>query len=123
VSNPTTTRLHGLLDADYYNRAARMIAERIGEATYFVFSDDPAWCRANLDLPGNSLVVSGETAAYEDVHLISLCDHSVTANSSFSWWGSWLGEGPDTIVVAPKNWFAEFDLDTRDLVPSRWLST
>ena len=33
------------------------------------------------------------------------CDYHIIANSSFSWWGAWLGDSEK--VVAPSNWFAD----------------
>jgi hypothetical protein len=47
------------------------------------------------------------------------CPHAVIANSSFSWWGAWLGDGTQRIVIAPATWLKglpAFD----DIVPNRW---
>jgi hypothetical protein len=49
------------------------------------------------------------------------CGHLVIANSSFSWWAAWLSENPEKIVIAPQKWFNEFDADTSDLIPERWI--
>lgn len=116
-----TRRNHGLMGQDYYEAGARLIAERSADPEFFVFSDDPAWCVENLDLPGSKTLVSGRPGATDDIHLMSLCRHFVIPNSSFGWWGAWLGEQPDSVVVAPAKWFDELELDTRDQVPERWL--
>ena len=52
---------------------------------------------------------------------MSLCDHAVIANSSFGWWGAWLGEDADSVVAAPRVWFRNVPYDTGDVVPERWL--
>lgn len=121
VSNLTTNDLFGVLDEDYYARAAALITARTGADRFFVFSDDIDWCRENLRLAGETAFVSGGTAAHEDLHLMRLCEHKIIANSSFSWWAAWLGESAASVIVAPRVWFANFAGDTSQQVPARWL--
>lgn len=122
-TNPATMAVHGLMGPDYYDRARRLVAERTGPSTACVFTDDPAWVRANLELPADSVFISEHTgSAVEDLILMSRCSHHVTANSSFSWWGAWLNPKPDKVVVTPARWFQPAaGLDTRDLRPEGWL--
>lgn len=121
VSNAKIAAQHGHLPADWYRAAMQSMAENLENPTFFVFSDDPAWVRANLasDWPLH-LVDFGDDREYEDLHLMARCHHHVTANSSFSWWGAWLDPRPDKIVIAPRQWFRASDVDTRDLVPADW---
>ena len=124
-TSPAVVAVHGSLDAAYYDRALRLVAERSGNTlTICVFTDDPSWVRANLVLPGQARFISEHTrTALQDMILMSRCTHHITANSSFSWWGAWLNPGQDKIVVTPARWFQPTSgLDTKDLVPSRWLS-
>lgn len=48
------------------------------------------------------------------------CRHAIIANSTFSWWGAWLIENPDKVVVAPEHWFAD-GRDSSSLCPAAWL--
>ncbi len=119
---PVHSALHGVCGASYYEAAASLVARRTGARRFFVFSDDLAWARAMLKLPGPTAHVEGHTQTPEwDLHLMSLCAHHVCANSSFSWWGAWLGGHPAQTVVAPRRWFASPQLDAGDIVPARWL--
>jgi hypothetical protein len=113
----------GVLPAEYYEAAIADLTETLGEARFFVFSNDPAWCEANLRIDGAHTFVTHEPGAraHDDLLLMSLCRHHVVANSSFSWWGAWLGEQPGSTVIAPRRWFLTPRFDTRDLVPERWL--
>ena len=54
---------------------------------------------------------------------MSLCKHNVIANSSFSWWGAWLNEFKEKIVIAPKKWFKYNYLHKQslDIVCEDWI--
>lgn len=123
VTNPTTFRLHGVCPPEYYQAAVARLAQSVGELHLFVFSDDPIWVSQHLrfDHPTTYLDHNGPDKSYEDLRLLSLCRHHIIANSSFSWWGAWLSNRPDKIVIAPQRWFREFAGDTRDLVPDTWI--
>jgi len=88
----------------YYNNALAILRERLPQdPTVFVFSDDPTWAHAHLDLPFPKVVVdiNGPDADYEDLRLMTLCHHNIVSNSTFSWWGAWLNQHEDKIVVGP----------------------
>jgi hypothetical protein len=113
----------GFLDAEYYARAVEAIAARVDGLRLLVVSDDPAWCRAELRLPFPTTVVERPLAAgraWEDMLLVSRCDHHVIANSTFSWWGAWLNPAEEKIVVGPARWTLS-DRREGDPVPARWL--
>lgn len=110
--------------AKYYSDAIDLIASKMGaEPVIYVFSDEPEWARDNLVLPFETRVMAhnGPDKNYEDMRLMSACRHHVIANSSFSWWGAWLNPSPDKIVVAPKRWFIDPELDNPDIAPDTWL--
>jgi hypothetical protein len=89
----------------------------------FVFSDDPDWVEANLGFQSPFIVLrhNGPEGDYEDLRLMSLCDHHIIANSTFSWWGAWLCPKSDKIVIAPRNWFQDASHSTADLIPEEWI--
>jgi hypothetical protein len=94
------------LSADYYRDASAIIRERRSDVKWLVFSDDPAWAKAHLDLPGTKRVVEhNRDRPWEDLILMAACRDHITANSTFSWWGSYLGQAADGIVTLPGKWF------------------
>ena len=105
---------------DYYARALQRLPP---ELPVVIFSDDIAWCRTQDIFRGNRFVFSENASNVTDLRMMSLCDHHIIANSSFSWWGAWLGRNPDKVVIAPERWFGPgyAQLDTRDLLPETWL--
>jgi hypothetical protein len=121
VSDAQTRATHGLCPLEYYERAAAHIVERAPGAEFFIFSDDLGWARQSLKLPhGHHFVdCNGPATSYHDMQLISLCRHHIIANSSFSWWGAWLCEHADKLVVAPARWFAQATLP--DVAPLSWI--
>lgn len=123
VSSKKNRAYHGICSIDYYAAAIQRVAERVSNPTYFVFSDEPDWVKSNLHLVGDCRYVSHNSGSesFNDMRLMSQCKHNIIANSSFSWWGAWLNRNPYNIVVAPAKWFAH-DANTRDLIPSRWMS-
>lgn len=122
ASNPKTTATHGLCTLDYYRHSIQYIAERVQQPNFFIFSDDIAWVRDNLNFPYQSQYVDCNSGkeSYNDMRLMSMCNHHIIANSSFSWWGAWLNPKLDKIVLAPKNWFAN-QADSSDLLPQSWV--
>lgn len=117
--NPTTGAFHGNLDNSYYAEAIDRIQQADREVKFFVFSDDAEYCKKNF--PSQFTVVEGTNRHPGwDIWLMSLCQHAVIANSSFSWWGAWLGDRRrDGLVFAPKKWF-KADVDETGIVPERW---
>lgn len=98
-----------------------MVAERVLNPVFFVFSDDPAWVEMELRIGFPMVLVSQPQSwpAYEDLRLMSQCQHHIIANSSFSWWGAWLNPSPDKIIVAPSRWF-RVEKNMQDLFPPDW---
>ena len=123
----TTERgLHGVCTLEYYDRAIRLMRERVNGARFFVFSDDAAWCRAHFTEPDMTVVdvSAGARVPALDLHLMSRCAHHVISNSTYSWWPAWLNDAAGKIVCAPDRWFNDAEMSARamrDTVPADWL--
>lgn len=123
VTLASAANTHGTCSLEYYQSAVNLLQSRIKGATFFVFSDDPEWTAANLHFDAPTVYVDHNDAstAFQDLRLMSICEHQIIANSSFSWWGAWLNQNPSKMVVAPKRWFANLPDVTSDLYPADWI--
>jgi hypothetical protein len=112
---------HPPCEVGYY---AAALARMPPQWRVILFSDDIAWCRDQEVFAGERFVFSDGASNVTDLCMMSLCDHHIIANSSFSWWGAWLGRNPEKRVTAPDRWFGPSyaRLDTRDLLPGDWLT-
>lgn len=116
---PEVNAYHGVLPVAYYQQAKSKIETQITSPNYFVFSDDPEWCKTNICFSDNMTIVSSPLSnSWEDMYLMSLCNNHILANSSYSWWGAWLNNNPTKMVIAPKQWFAS---TIADIVPENWI--
>ena len=90
----------------YYQNAMTALEEKIANPYYYIFSDLPYQASKMLNLKNDcfTLVTHNDTPETSpfDMWLMSRCRHFVIANSTFSWWGAWLGQSEDKIVFAPK---------------------
>lgn len=119
ATNVHTNAVHGLMPLDYYYNSIDYLKNKIESPKAYVFSDDPNWCKENLKLPIDCEFVQ-DTSGIEDMYLMSKCKHNIIANSSFSWWGAWLNQNDSKIVIAPKKWFNDTSIISKDIVPESW---
>lgn len=122
-ASPKNSRIYAQCTADYYRRAMDHMLIREPEARFFVFTDDPAWARSLFDERASVVEFIDHNRgaeSYNDMRLMVHCRHNIVANSTFSWWGAWLGEHPGKTVIAPASWYLEPAKDA-ELVPDRWV--
>lgn len=122
VDDARNRNLLNVCAPEYFRAAVDHIAERVERPVFYVFSDDMAWARQNLHLAFPCVYVdhNRQAESYRDMQLMSLCQHHIIANSSFSWWGAWLNPNPEKLVVAPTKWFLN-GIDDSDLIPKGWV--
>lgn len=106
-----------LLGRDYYQAAIDAVCTKFAKPHFILFGDDLNWPQQQLNFHGANveLVTHNSGDELADLWLMSRCRHAVVANSSFSWWGAWLGDTtPDRLVFAP----AQVGWDV--VMPDRW---
>jgi hypothetical protein len=107
---------------DYYREALARASDGIRDPLFAFFSDDLDWCRDKLSVEGEAVFVDWNRGmdSYADMRLMIACDELVIANSSFSWWGAWLGERAGRRVFAPPRWYNSRRRDNADIAPPSW---
>jgi len=112
----------GICTLDYYEQAILSLNSKIKDAQFFVFSDDMAWCRQNLNLKKATYIDWNKgNNSYIDMQLMSNCKHNIIANSSFSWWGAWLNNNNNKVIIAPKKWIANLTPNDCNICPKTWI--
>lgn len=91
------------LSEEYYARAIRHIEEHIINPAYYIFTDDPEYVRKAFPMFQECIIVSGNQGmdSWIDMFLTSQCKHNIIANSTFSFWGAYLNQNKEKIVIAP----------------------
>jgi hypothetical protein len=87
------------------------------EYTFLVFSDDMEWCKQVFP---EGVIFVEKNNQFEDLCLMSLCNHNIISNSSYSWWGAYLNKNENKRIVAPSNWFTD-STSLTDLYPKNWI--
>lgn len=90
-------------DMAYYDKSMESMRAENPSARFFVFSDDPAWCREVFNAPDVE-VMDFHRNPLHDLHAMSLASHHIIANSSYSWWAAWIGKKQGQRVVMPDRW-------------------
>lgn len=104
VNNPFYTQC----SMQYFQNAMNLIAEKIENPVFFIFSDDLDYVKKNLMINNTAYFAindNSEISTIEDFFNMQSCKHHIISNSTFSWWASWLNPNPYKIVVIPKHWY------------------
>lgn len=112
-----------VLDISYYKSANDFILESLKNIRYYIFTDDVAWAKENLQFLGKEDVVYISDFGfkdYEELILMSQCKNLVIANSSFSWWGAMLNNKKG-VIICPKDWRNIFLKNDENLCPKEWV--
>lgn len=112
----------GILPRAFYEGAIREMRQIVHIPRFFVFSDDIGWAKDMLDLGEDAVFAchNPDSRNYDDLRLMSLCKHHICANSTFSWWGAWLGKKEGQVVYAPRRYWLNVDRSNPDLYPPSW---
>lgn len=109
---------HYLLEEQYYQNALKYITEHVDTPMFFWFSDDIDWVKKNFGEKDNFQFISLHTknADIDEMMLMKNCKHIIAANSTFSWWASWLNENKEALHVCPAKRYGNLHM-----IPENWI--
>ena len=124
VKNSADT--HGATELSYYENAIQLITSKVENVHFFIFSDDIEWCKLNVKTNFPTTFVGHEYKGEKFSSYFQLminCKHFIIPNSTFAWWAAWLSQNENKIVIAPKRWFLDVNLQnaSMDIFPSSWI--
>jgi hypothetical protein len=126
ISNEAAYKVHGICSDDYYNTAIKIIESKCSKINYFIFSDDIDFVKKNMfkyfdNKTFIELDANDDSTDIEELALMASCKHAIIANSSFSWWGAWLIDNSEKVIIAPQKWFADPAIKTDGRLPKSWI--
>lgn len=130
---------HAILNPDYYISAMKQLLHDLPTETttqpirvlYFCEKEDNTYVASVVDslcaeysetYNIEFVKVDDRIEDWKQMLLMSCCDHHIIANSTFSWWGAYLGENHARHVYFPSVWFGPMlaDKQLHDLCPPGW---
>lgn len=122
LANKKAREHFGFYSQDYFDKAIEIIKKNVINPVLYVFSNDINWVKENLFFDCETIYRENEdqVSDLEELFIMASCKHAIIVNSTFYWWGAWLINNKDKIIIAPKNWF--HDGSPIDIVPNNWHS-
>lgn len=118
VENSSLQKHFPTYGVEYYEKAMAHFPE---DALFLICSNDIKWAKQLLrNIPKKMEFIEGNDYL-QDFYLLSLCDHQIISNSTFSWWAAYLNRNPDKKVIAPPYYFRPgYRKNDKDLFPEDW---
>ncbi len=108
---------HPVCSPEYYSEAIKEFPEE--SSKFLIFSDDIEWCKK--EFIGERFIFIDSGNSYSDLKIMTMCEHHIIANSSYSWWGAWLNTKEGKKVIAPSRWFGDLiKKDSSQIYSHEW---
>lgn len=124
VSNENTNKFHWICSIEYYNKAYKIIKNKLWKLQIYFFSDDINWAKQTFKFNEKCEYIDYNTwkNSYKDLELMSICKHNIISNSTFSWWSARLNNNPNKIIISPSKRFNDNNkINANDIVPNEWI--
>ena len=118
-----------IIDDEYYIKALTQNFLPINDYNFLVFSNDIEYAKNQLEGDNIYFVEPKGIDSYsytssekDDLALLSLCDHHIITNSTYSWWGAYLSKSPNKKIICPTNWLKGPSFMNGNHFPPNWIN-
>ena len=112
--------IHAICDPIWYIKAFNKLKKNVNNLVPIIFSDDINYVRKKLNIHGYIWKSSSQESNFSDLSVMSMCDHFIISNSTFSWWAAWLSENRNKKVIVPKFWMKNLKTSSLNFIPRNW---
>jgi len=103
--------LYWVLDLDYFFKSVEYFSTKYDNCVFIVFTNDEEWCKSYLPW-----IIHKRGQDYIDMMLMSSMDGIIMANSTYSWWSSFLSDNAET--VCPWVWYEGVN---KHIIRDKWI--
>ena len=121
---PNCENNHINIPSEFYEKSIDILGR---DRTYIICSNNIEQTKKQKVFQGdnfifNEVVPDDIYKGHFDLCLMSMCQDFIISNSTFAWWGAWLGKGEGKRVLIPTPWYGSglSHISTDDLYPDEW---
>ena len=121
---PNCENNHINIPSEFYEKSIDILGR---DRTYIICSNNIKQTKKQKVFQGdnfifNEVVPDDIYKGHFDLCLMSMCQDFIISNSTFAWWGAWLGKGEGKRVLIPTPWYGPglSHISTDDLYPDEW---
>ncbi|MGD2169360.1 MAG: alpha-1,2-fucosyltransferase [Chlamydiota bacterium] len=105
-------------DLEYIQKAIEQFPK---DALFIVCSDHIDWCKKQFSSINRNFYFVENERSYHDFCMLTLCDHMITSNSTFSWWAAYLIANPQKKIIARTPWIMNNQCNAKSVIPQEWI--
>ena len=111
---------------NYINKSVDYIKSKVSNPSFFLWSNDFSNIdknKFNFNYKEIKFYNNDNTSdkRIQSLFLLKQCNHFIVTTSTFNWWGAWLSERNDKIILRPSDkFFNDFYFNNRDYWPIDW---
>jgi hypothetical protein len=111
---------HGICNPLWYLKAFNKLKINVTNIVPIIFSDDINYVKCKLNIKGYIWKSSSKESNFSDLAIMSMCDHFIISNSTYSWWAAWLSQNRNKKVIVPKFWTKNLETSRLNFIPKKW---